>query len=82
MKAIDQYPQTVVWSAEDDTYVGYCSSFFAGGVCHGDDPVEVLRELRDIVAGELERYRQEGLPLPRAALVSEPVQTVGVLSFA
>ena len=80
MNAIDQFPQTVAWSAEVDTYVGYCPAFFAGGVCHGDDPVEVLRELRGLIEGELQRYIDEGLTLPAAS--SLPAQTVGILEAA
>jgi hypothetical protein len=81
MKTIDQYPQTVLWSAEDNAYVGYCPAVFAGGgVCHGDDPVEVLRELRELVEEEVNRLRAAGLPLPPAAPLSDPVETVGVMA--
>ena len=62
---IDQYPQRVVWSAEDGAFVGYCPAFFCGGVCHAPDPVSALRALRQLIAGEIARYREEGLPLPR-----------------
>ena len=82
MNPIDHYPQTVVWSDEDQCYIGYCPSFFVGGACHGSDPVKVLRELRGHIAGEIKRYRTEGLKLPRAAHVKRPRQTVGTATAA
>lgn len=82
MNPIDNYPQTVVWSVEDQCYVGYCPSFFIGGACHGSDPVKVLRELRSHITGELKRYRAEGLKLPRPAKVSRPRQKVGAVAAA
>ena len=83
MNTIDQYPQTVLWSAEDNAYVGYCLSVFrGGGVCHGDDPVEVLKALRELVEEELERLRTEGKPWPAAVALPEPRQTIGTLTAA
>ncbi len=84
MNQIDLYTQTVAWSAEDNVYVGYCRAFFGnGGVCHGSDPVDVLRELRGLVAGELHRYAAEGLTLPpQTAKAADPVEVVGTLAFA
>jgi hypothetical protein len=81
MNAIDQYPQTVLWSEEDKAYVGYCLSVFrGGGVCHGDDPVEVLKELRGLVEEELGRLRTEGKPWPLPVGLPEPRQTIGALA--
>lgn len=39
----DQYEKIVVWSDEDDCYIGTCPEFFFGGV-HGDDPIKVFEE--------------------------------------
>lgn len=79
MNAIDHYSHGVWWSPEDDAYVGYCPAFFAGGVCHGSDPGAVQRELGELVAGEIRRYREEGLPLPSAEdFAVVPVEISGV----
>jgi len=45
--------------------------------CHGDDEVEVYRQLCEIVAEWVEIARQDGKPLPaptagRVALLAEP----------
>lgn len=82
MNPIDHYPQTVAWSDEDQCYIGYCPAFFVGGACHGSDPVKVLRALRGHIAGEMKRYRAEGLKLPRPAKVTRPRQTVGQTAAA
>ncbi len=62
---VDLYPQQVAWSAVDGAFIGFCPAFFCGGVCHATNPVSALRTLRQLIAGEIERYRTEGIPLPR-----------------
>jgi hypothetical protein len=81
MNPIDLDPQTIVWSEEDQLYVGYCPSLFHGGSCHGKDPVEVLRELREIIAGELAECAEKGMPPPPGSTLQLPV-TVGSLTGA
>ena len=76
MNQIDLYAQAVAWSAGDNVYVGACPAFFGPeGVCHGDDPVEVLRELRGLVA-------EEGLKLPPATKDAVRVRVVETLAVA
>lgn len=48
MKPTDIYHRWVAWSEEDQCYVGHCPDLFFGGV-HGDDPIEVARELQETI---------------------------------
>lgn len=57
------YVKIVEWSAEDQCFVGHCPGVI-GPCCHGDDEVEVYRELCQIVEEWLEIARQENRPLP------------------
>lgn len=47
-KKSDIYHRWVAWSEEDQVYIGRCPDLFGGGV-HGDDPVEVARELQEVI---------------------------------
>ncbi|MCP4352707.1 MAG: hypothetical protein GY795_45205 [Desulfobacterales bacterium] len=49
----------VEWSEEDGCYVGTAPGLIYGGV-HGDNEVEVYRELVEAVEEAIELYRQEG----------------------
>ena len=40
----DVYEKIVYWSEEDQVFIGMCPELFYGGV-HGDDSVEVFKEL-------------------------------------
>lgn len=44
----DIYHRWVAWSEEDQVYVGRCPDLFLGGV-HGDDPLEVAKELQQVI---------------------------------
>jgi predicted RNase H-like HicB family nuclease len=68
----DLYKKVVFWSDEDDCFIGTCPELMFGGV-HGDDPVEVFKELNDAVDEAIEIFKKEGkvLPEPRN-LVFEP----------
>lgn len=59
----DQYQKIVYWSDEDKCFIGVCPEFFGGGV-HGGDPIEVFKELLEVVAEWVEIFEKDGRPLP------------------
>ena len=59
----DQYKKIVVWSSEDNCFIGMCPELFAGGV-HGDDSLEVFKELLEVVDEWVEIFEKEGRTLP------------------
>ena len=63
MKNSDQYLKIVEWSEEDQCYVGTCPGLFYGG-CHGDNEVQVYKELSNIVEENIALYKENGKPLP------------------
>ena len=64
MKSIaDQYEKIVYWSDEDQCFIGMCPELMYGGV-HGDDPIEVFKELLEVVDEWVEIFKQDGQPLP------------------
>ena len=63
MKPSARYVKIVEWSEEDRCFVGHCPGII-GPCCHGDDEVEVYRQLCDIVEDWIEIARNEGRPLP------------------
>jgi predicted HicB family RNase H-like nuclease len=63
MKISDCYLKIVEWSEEDQCYVGTCPGLFYGG-CHGDNEVEVYKELREIAEENVALYKKNGKPLP------------------
>lgn len=63
MTASAKYIKIVKWSDEDQCYIGYCPGVI-GPCCHGDDEVEVYRELCEIVDEWIEIARQENESLP------------------
>jgi predicted RNase H-like HicB family nuclease len=60
-----RYAKVVEWSEQDQCYIGSAPGLVFGG-CHGDDEVQVFRELCDIVEEAVELYRRDGKPLPPA----------------
>ena len=58
-----KYIKIVKWSDEDQCYIGYCPGVI-GPCCHGDDEVEVYRELCEIVDEWIKIARQENESLP------------------
>jgi predicted RNase H-like HicB family nuclease len=62
MKAIDRYHKWVEWSEEDQVYIGRCPDVITG--IHGDDPVQVYRELCEVVDEVLEHLESAGRGLP------------------
>jgi predicted HicB family RNase H-like nuclease len=59
----DRYLKVVEWSDEDQCYVGSIPGWI-GKCCHGDDELEVYRELCEICDEWIEIYKKEGRSLP------------------
>ena len=72
MKKSDQYHKWVEWSDEDRTYLGKCPDLITG--IHGDDPVQLYRELCDVVDEVIHHFELEGRSLPQAR--TRPMQEV------
>ena len=66
MKGRDKYLKIVEWSEEDQCYVGSVPGWI-GKCCHGDDEMEVYKELCQIVDEWIDIYRKDGLALPPAS---------------
>lgn len=64
MKTIDQYHKWVEWSDEDQAYIGKCPDLITG--IHGDDPVQVYRELVEVVDDIIRHFEDSGRALPLA----------------
>ena len=62
-KKTDIYHRWVAWSEEDQVYIGRCPDLFGGGV-HGDDPVEVARELQEVIDEWEEIFVKDATPFP------------------
>ena len=58
-----KYVKLVEWSEEDGVFVGRCPGII-GPCCHGEDEVEVYRELCQIVEEWVEIALRDGIPLP------------------
>ncbi len=71
MKPIDQYHRWVEWSEEDNVYVGKCPDLITG--IHGDDPVQVYKELGEVIEDVIEHFQSSGrsLPAPRTRPMME-----------
>jgi predicted RNase H-like HicB family nuclease len=65
MKESARYAKIVVWSDEDQCFVGRAPDLILGG-CHGPDERAVFEELCQIVDEVVEIYKKEGKPLPPA----------------
>jgi predicted RNase H-like HicB family nuclease len=64
MKTIEDYHRWVEWSDEDQVYIGKCPDLITG--IHGDDPVQVYRELNEVVQEVIEDFEKSGRELPEA----------------
>jgi predicted RNase H-like HicB family nuclease len=75
-KEADLYKKVVYWSDEDEVFIGVCPELMYGGV-HGNDPVEVFKDLSVAVDEIIEIMKEEGKPLPAPKdVVFEPAATV------
>jgi len=59
----DIYKKIVYWSNKDDCFIGMCPELMYGGV-HGDDPVEVFKELSETIEEVIAIFKEDGKPLP------------------
>lgn len=64
------YLKIVEWSEEDGCFVGSAPPII-GPACHGDNEVEVYKELCEIVEEWLEIMERDGIPAPTATLQKE-----------
>ena len=62
MKLGDKYHKWVEWSEEDQVYLGKCPDLITG--IHGDDPVQVYRDLCEVVDDVISHFEVEKRPLP------------------
>ncbi len=59
-----KYIKIVEWSGEDECFIGYCPGII-GPCCHGDNEVEVYRQLCEIVEELLAHAQKKNQPLPQ-----------------
>ena len=65
---MDRYTYRVMWSEEDEEYVGLCAEFSL--LSHLDDtPEKAFAGIRDLVAFCVDDLRKQGAPVP------EPLST-------
>lgn len=64
MKTIDKYHRWVEWCEEDQVYVGKCPDPITG--IHGNDPVQVYKDLGQVVQEVIDHIQESGRPLPAA----------------
>jgi predicted RNase H-like HicB family nuclease len=64
MKPIDVYHRWVEWSDEDQVYIGKCPDLITG--IHGDDPIQVYKELGEVVQEVIDHLQHTGRELPAA----------------
>ncbi|MBF0202764.1 MAG: pilus assembly protein HicB [Desulfamplus sp.] len=64
MNSIDKYHKWVDWSEEDQVYIGKCPDLITG--IHGDDPLQVYKDICDVVEEVINHFESEKRPLPNA----------------
>ena len=64
MNKSDRYAKLVVWSDEDNCFIGTCPELMYGG-SYGDDAQQVFAELCEIVEEAIETLEEAGKPLPK-----------------
>ncbi len=74
-----KYLKIVEWSDEDNCFIGQCPGII-GPCCHGNDEIEVYKELCQIVEEWLEIAKRENKKLPPPTVGNGIAQQV--LSFA
>jgi predicted RNase H-like HicB family nuclease len=72
MKTADQYHKWVEWSEQDQAYVGKCPDLISG--IHGDDPIRLYAELREVVQEVIDHFVEQRRPLPEPK--TRPMQEV------
>ena len=67
-KTTDRYTYRVIWSEEDEMYIGLCAEF--GLLSHLDDtPEKAFAGIREVVADVVDILQEDGDPIP------EPIST-------
>ena len=71
MKPVDAYHRWVEWSDIDQVYIGRCPDLITG--IHGDDPVQVFKDLQEVLQEVVDQFQQTGrkLPTPRTRPMME-----------
>ncbi|MCX7412196.1 MAG: type II toxin-antitoxin system HicB family antitoxin [Planctomycetia bacterium] len=64
MNKADRYTKLVVWSDEDNCFIGTCPELFYGG-CYGDDAKQVFAELCELAEEAIETLEEVGKPSPK-----------------
>jgi predicted RNase H-like HicB family nuclease len=69
--SIDTYHRWFEWSSEYLVYIGRCPDLITG--IHGDDPIEVFKELQQVVQEVVDHFEQNGreFPTPRTRPMME-----------
>ena len=67
MRESAKYIKIVEWSDEDECFIGYCPGII-GPCCHGDNEVEVYRQLCEIVDELLAQAYKKNKPLPHPTI--------------
>ena len=62
-----KYIKIVEWSDEDECFIGYCPGII-GPCCHGDNEIEVYRQLCEIVEELLAHAHKRKQPLPHPTI--------------
>ena len=78
MKESAQYIKIVEWSEEDQCFIGQCPGII-GPCCHGDNEIEVYKELCLIVEEWLEISKKENKALPSPTIgkgIAEQLATI------
>ncbi len=75
MKDSEDYLKIVEWSEDDQAFVGQCRGIL-GPCCHGDDEVEVYRQLCEIVEDCIEIFREDERPLPPPTARTETAEKI------
>ena len=70
MKDARNYIKPVIWSEEDNCFIGTCPGLFDGSV-HGDNEAKVYKELCQVVNEWIEDYKNSGDTLPESTAGKE-----------
>lgn len=63
-EAAKKYHHYILWSDEDEAFIGYCPDLSRGGMCHDENPIEAYRKLLEAVNWFIEDELERGRPLP------------------
>jgi predicted RNase H-like HicB family nuclease len=72
MKKSDLYHKWIEWSEQDQIYIGKCPDLITG--IHGDDPVNLYRELCEVVEDVILHLESENRLIPKPRV--HPMQEV------